>query len=225
MIVFDRVALKYPYDEFYVLKGASFTLQDGVNTVLADIQSGKSSICKLLVKDFAPTSGQILVDGQEISSITNSNLDILYLPRNPVFFEGKSVQYNMEYPLKIRKVAKLQRYQRVRELSSQFGIPLDVKVGKLTCEQRRKLALARGLTVKRKTVLFDSFFDCDTPNMLYINSILQHFDRCVIFTSDARLAMGNTVVLDDGVAVFEGTAQDARKEVNNLHWLFNDIKE
>ena len=225
MIVFDNVTLRYPYDEFDLLKRASFTLQEGVNTVLADAQSGKSSICKLLLKDISATGGQIFVDGQEISSITNSNLDILYLPRNPVFFERKSIQYNLEYPLLVRKVEKPERKKRVREIAEQLDIPqLDVKVGKLSQEQRRNLALARGLTVKRKTVLFDGFFDGDTPDFKYINNVLRHFDTCapstlVIFTSDARLAMGNTVVLDGGVTVFEGCAEQAQQYVSNLYWI------
>ncbi|MCH5153117.1 MAG: ATP-binding cassette domain-containing protein [Clostridiales bacterium] len=222
MIVFDNVTLRYHYDEYDLLKGASFTLLDGVNTVVADVQSGKSSICRLLLKDVVPTSGQILVDGQEISSITNANLDILYLPRNPAFFERRSVQYNMEYPLKIRKVAHSQRKERVREIAEQFGMKLDVKVRTLNAEQRRMLALARGLTVKRKTVLLDDFFDGGTDDFQFVNSILQHFDRCVMFTSDARIATGHTVVLDGGVAVFEGNAEQAKQAVSELYWLSHE---
>ena len=219
MIVFDNVTLRYPYDEFDLLKGVSLTLHDGINTVLADAQSGKSSICKLLIKDIAPTSGHIFVDGLEISGITNSNLDILYLPRNPVFFERRSVQYNMEYPLKVRKVDKVDRRNRISELAAHFGLSLDVQVRKLSIEQRRNLALARGLTVKRKIALFDGFFDFETLNYQYMNSILQHFDTCVILTSDPRLAKGHTVVLDGGVTVYEGDAEQAKQIVGKLHWL------
>ena len=219
MIVFDSVTLRYPYDEFEVLKGASFTLHDGVNTVLVDVQSGKSSICKLLLKDIAPTSGQIFVDNKTISSITNSNLDILYLPRNPAFFKRKSVQYNMEYPLKVRKVGKRQRIERVKEIAAQFELPLDVKVYKLSAQQQRTLALARGLTVKRKIALFDSFFDGDTSNNEYINNILQHFATCVILTSDPCIAKGHTVVLDGGKTAFEGDVEQAKQVVESLYWL------
>ena len=219
MIVFDNVTLRYHYDEFDLLKGASFTLQEGVNTILADVQSGKSSICKLLLKDIAPTSGRILVDGRDIASITNSNLDILYLPRKPVFFENRSVQYNMEYPLKIRKVGKLERKTTVSELAKQFGIDLSAKVRKLNEQQRRTLALARGLTVKRKTALFDGYFDGDAPDFDYIDSIFKHFDNCILLTADARYAMGHTVVLDGGFAVYEGNATEAQEQVDKLHWL------
>ena len=219
MIKFDNVTLKYPYDELAVLKGVSFTLKEGVNTVLADAQSGKSSLCKLLLKDIVPTSGQIFVDGLEISSITNNNLDILYLPRNPAFFERRSVQYNMEYPLKVRKIAKLERRKIACELATRFGLELDVKASKLSQGERRALALARGLTVKRKIALFDGFFDGDEPDFEYINNVLQQFDTCVLLTSDPRLAMGNTVVLDGGVTVFQGDVDEAKKVVDSLYWI------
>ncbi|MCH5151410.1 MAG: ATP-binding cassette domain-containing protein [Clostridiales bacterium] len=222
MIIFDNVTLRYHYDDFDLLKGASFTLADGVNTVLADVQSGKGSICKLLTKDVAATSGRITVDGQDIASITNSNLDILYLPTNPAFFENRSVQYNIEYPLRVRKYPKNGRRERAMQVASELGIDkLDAKVKKLSLEERKLVALARGLTVQRKTVLFDDFFIADCDGLEARDRVLQYFDgsTCVILTSDARLATGNTVVLDGGVAVYQGNAETARKIVSELNWL------
>ena len=219
MIVFSNVTLRYHYDDFDVLRGASFELHEGVNTILADAQSGKSSICKLLLRDVAPTSGQIIVDGQQIDSIPNSSLDILYLPSKPVFFEKRSVQYNVEYPLRIRKVARAERQERVQGIAEQFGLNLDAKVKLLSPSERRTLALARGLTVKRKIALFDSFFDADELSLEHINSILQRFDTCVVLTSDPCIAMGHTVVLDGGEVVYQGDAVEAQQRVSELYWL------
>lgn len=219
MIVFNNVTLKYPYDEFELLKGVSFTLHDGVNTILADGQSGKSSICKLLIKDIAPTSGQIVVDDMDIFGITNSNLGILYLPRNPVLFQHRNVRYNLEYPLKLRKVSRPERQECVSKIAELFHLELDVKVSKLSSEQKRSLALARGLTVKRKIALFDDFFDGGEQDLQNICNVLSNFDTCVLLSSNACLAMGHTVVLDGGFVVFEGDAQEAQQVVGNLHWL------
>ena len=221
MIAFDNVTLRYHYDDFDLLKGASFTLVEGVNTVLADVQSGKSSICKLLLKDVEPTSGHITLDGRDISSITNANLEILYLPTNPTFFESRSVLYNIEYPLRVRKFSKSERNKRAMELIQQFGIDkIDAKVRNLSLRERRLVALARGLSVKRKIVLFDDFFDND-DGFAELDGVLKYFENttCVILTSDARLATGRTVVLDGGVAVYQGDADGARKTVSDLSWL------
>ena len=224
MIVFDNVKLRYHYDDFDLLKGVSFTLIDGVNTVLADVQSGKSSICKLLLKDVAVTDGHVLIDGQDISSITNANLDILYLPSNPAFFERRSVLYNIEYPLAVRKYPKAERQEIAKRVAEQVGIDnLDAKVKNLSPQERRLVALVRGLTVKRKAVLFDDFFTQD--NAETIEKALQLFygATCVILTSKAYLATGNVIVLDGGVTVYQGDAEGAIKTVSNLGWLIDSI--
>ena len=230
MIEFKDVVLQYHYDDFALLKGVNFALHDGVNTILADTQSGKSSICKLLTKDVKANSGEITVDGVEIGCITNADLGILYLPSKPTFFENRSVRSNIEYPLKVRKVAKNERQTTVEKVAAALNIDfLEQKVGKLTAEQRKLAALARGLTVERKTVLFDDFFEVDGDlwqTNAYIDGILDLFSNamCVILTSDTRLARGHTVVLDGGVAAYSGEPDGAKKVVGELVWIDESIR-
>ena len=230
MIEFRNVVLQYHYEEFALLKGVNFTLTDGINTILVDTQSGKSSICKLLMKEVVANSGEITIDGLEISGITNADLGILYLPSKPTFFENKSVRFNVEYPLKVRKIAKIERRKKAEQVATSLGIDyLDVKVKKLTDEQRKLVALARGLTVERKIVLFDDFFrvnECENA-MEKVNSVLNYFKNslCVILSSDTRLAIGNVAVLDGGMTVYEGTPDGAKHVIDGLCWLNSSIKE
>ena len=230
MIEFKNVVLQYHYDDFALLKGVSFQLPAGVNTILADTQSGKSSICKLLTKDVVPTDGEIAIDGANISCITNADLGILYLPSKPVLFENRSARFNIEYPLKVRKVAKKQRKTVAEQIALSLQIDfLDEKVKKLSDEQRKIVALARGLTVKRKIVLFDDFFEVDEDlslSLAHIDGVLGMFNNatCVILTSDKRLARGNTVVMDGGLAVYVGEAGGAKSIVDNLVWIDERIR-
>lgn len=220
MIEFDNVTLQYPYDEFAVLKGACFRLCDGLNTVLADVQSGKTSICRLILGDVKPTNGQIMLDGQPIDSISAANMDILYLTGKPAFFERRSILYNIEYPLKVRRVSKSVRRGIAFELAERFGIS-DVgrKVKRLGLEERKRVALARGLTVPRKRVLWDDFFGEDVSAVNRALSLFGEEVCHVIVTSNARLAMGNTVVLEGGKVYFCGNADEARQQVAQLQWL------
>ena len=230
MIEFKDVTLQYHYDESALLKGVSFTLTNGLNTLLADTQSGKSSICKLLCREVAATSGEIFVDGMPIASITSAHLGILYLPSAPTFFENRSVLHNVEYPLKVRKVSRAERRQRAEQIAKSLGIDyLAVKAKKLTAEQRKLVALARGMTVERKVVLFDDFFEIDgdvDKSLANVRSVLNLFENatCVILTSDKRLAVGKTAVLDGGVTVYEGDALGAVKVVDGLEWLDNSLR-
>ena len=58
MITFNDVTFRYPYDDFDVLKDASFTLHEGVNTLLCDVQSGKTTVCRLLMACSFPFRGK-----------------------------------------------------------------------------------------------------------------------------------------------------------------------
>lgn len=223
MIEFKQVALHYHYDEYAVLKNLTFTLTEGVNTILCDSQSGKSSICKLLTKEFKPTSGQIFVNGLDINSIANSALGILYIPTKPTFFENRSVKYNVTYPLKVRKVAASDRLKRFDEVASAIGLSdADVKLRKLTFDERKRVALARGLTVKRQTVLLDDF--CNKPEQ--IDEVVKLFDAAaiVILTSDINLARGNVIVLDGGQTVYQGDAVGAKECKKNLNWIVDMLR-
>ena len=205
MIVFDKVTYRYHYEQFDLLKQLSFTLTDEVNTILCGEQGGKSSICKLLCNEIAPQSGTVTIDGIQC----NENVDngVLWLPNKPTFFEHRSVLFNIAYPLQVRKVAKLQRDIIAKQLAEQFGLPANTRVSKLTAEQKRTLALARGLTVERKVVLFDDFFH----NTQQLKQTLQLFPDAtkVILTSHANLATGHTVVIDCGECIYQGDATGA----------------
>lgn len=218
MIEFKQVSLKYPYEDYALFKDLTFTLTDGVNTVLCDSQSGKTSVCKLLTKEFAPTSGQILIDGKDIISITNPLLGILYLPSDPAFFERRSVKYNVEYPLKVRKISKSEREKRYLEVAKITELTNgEAKIKNLDLPERKRAALARGLTVERRIVLLDDF----CGNVKQINGIIGLFGNAtvVIITSNAALAQGNTIVLDGGYTVYCGDAEGAAICRRDLCWI------
>lgn len=205
MIVFDKVTYKYHYDDFAIFKQLSFTLDGEVNTILCGEQGGKSSICKLLCNQIAPQSGTVTICGIQCNAAVDNG--VLWLPKEPAFFNNRSVLFNIAYPLKVRKVTKLQRDIIAKQLAEQFGLPVDAKVNKLTEDQKRQLAVARGLTVDRKVVLFDDF----TQDKQQLQQIFELFPDAikVVLTSNASLAMGHTVVLDCGECIFEGDADKA----------------
>ncbi len=218
MIVFDNVTYRYHYEQFELFKHLSFTLHDGVNTILCGEQGGKSSICKLLCNQIAPQSGKITVNNIQCNATQDNG--VLWLPKQPVFFDNRSVLFNVAYPLKVRKVIQIQRDVIAKQLAEQFGLPFDVKVKKLTDEQKRNLALARGLAVERNVVLFDDF----VQNAQQLNEYLQLFPNAikVVLTSRTDLATGHTVVIDCGECIYEG---DSATAITKCDGIVSIIKE
>ena len=225
MIEFQNIFLQYHYEKYSLFEGLSFALADGVSTVLCDVQSGKTSLCKLILGQLAPNSGAVTVNGKNVCG-RDCNLSALYLPASPAFFPNKSVLYNLQYPLKVRKIPPQQ--QQLHALAAQFDLDnvLQQKVKTLSASQQKRLARARGLVVCREVVLFDDFFD-DTMSEGEIQDVLQLFDckACVIVTSNPALAFGNTVVISDKRCLFQGEAEAARNVVSSLGWLAAGLKK
>lgn len=218
MIVFDKVTYKYPYDEFDLFKELSFTLSGEVNTILCGEQGGKSSICKLLCNQITPQSGTVTICGIQCNATVDNG--VLWLPKEPTFFNNRSVLFNVAYPLQVRKVAKLQRDIIAKQLAEQFHLPISVKVKKLTPELKRNLAIARGLSVERKVVLFDDF----TQDKQQLQQFLELFPDAikVVLTSNVSLATGHTVLIDCGECIYEG---DANKAIAKSGGIVSIVKE
>ena len=229
MIEFQNVCFKYHYEQYALFENLSFTLDKGRNTVLCDVLSGKTTLCKMLLGLLPPDSGNVIVDGKDVyfASKTFDPTDALWLPSEPTFFQNKSVLFNLQYPLRVRKQKNCEK--KVFELAGQFGFGecLKEKVSKLSKQQKKQLAVARGLTVPRKIVLFDGFFD-DTFQDANAEAeklcALFHCETQVVFTTQPCLASGNTVVLDGKSCVFQGDCKRAQEVVSGLQWLAEKLK-
>ena len=69
-IEFNNVSFKYPGTDRYALKNVSFSLRpDSVVAIVGENGAGKTTLVKLLARMYVPTEGQILVDGNNLSSI------------------------------------------------------------------------------------------------------------------------------------------------------------
>ncbi len=228
MIEFQNVSFKYHYEQYALFENLSFTLNDGTNTVLCDVMSGKSTLCKMILGLVKPDSGKIVVDGKDIGSNKKFDaVDALLLPSKPAFFQNRTVGYNLQYPLKVRK-QKID-VEKLHQLACKFGLLefWNKKVGTLSPVLQKKLAIVRGLTVPRKIVLFDGFFDDTMDDCLSMEEVLCLFDckMQVVFTTNPSQAVGSTVVLDGKTCVFQGEAEEAQNVVKNLQWLSEKLKE
>jgi polar amino acid transport system ATP-binding protein len=162
-----------------VLKGIDLNIEKGqVVTLIGPSGSGKSTILRCMNLLEKPTSGEIIIDGQDI---TKPKVDIQAVRKNigMVFqhfnlFPHKTVIDNMTYaPIKVNKISKEDARRKSLELLELVGLSekADIYPGKLSGGQKQRIAIARALAMEPQIMLFDEPTSALDPEM--VKEVLQ----------------------------------------------------
>lgn len=104
MIKFKNVYVQY-VKEFFSLY--DFSCEINSHTLfVGDFFNGTNSIMRTLTRIDKNYSGEIFIDNVNLKNIKDKDLNIAYLPENPVLFKNKNIFKNLYFPLKIRKINK-----------------------------------------------------------------------------------------------------------------------
>jgi putative spermidine/putrescine transport system ATP-binding protein len=139
---------------------------DGVNldvrrgeffSMLGPSGSGKTTCLRMIAGFETPTSGRILLDGEDVSRLAPYERDVNTVFQDYALFPHMTVAGNVEYGLKVKRVAKDERRERVDEALamvqlSAFG---ERKPAQLSGGQRQRVALARALVNRPQVLLLD----------------------------------------------------------------------
>jgi putative spermidine/putrescine transport system ATP-binding protein len=146
---------------------------DGVNLVVKNLDldiypgeflsllgpsgSGKTTCLMMLAGFEFPTSGDIYLDQQRLNNVPPHKRNIGMVFQNYALFPHLTVEKNLEYPLRVRKVTATQRTTRVHDALSmvQMGAFAKRYPAQLSGGQQQRIALARALVFDPKLVLMD----------------------------------------------------------------------
>ena len=145
------------------LSDISFGVREGsITGVIGYSGAGKSTLVRLVNALELPTQGSVKVDGQEVTTLSESGLRALRSQIGMIFqqfnlFASRSVAKNVEYPLKLAGWPKAKRTARVRELLEFVGISDKAKSrpGALSGGQQQRVGIARALATDPKILLAD----------------------------------------------------------------------
>lgn len=126
-------------------------------TLLGPSGSGKTTCLMMLAGFEYPTGGEIWLDGQLLNRIPPHKRDIGMVFQNYALFPHLSVEQNLEYPLKVRKMPAAEREQRIKRALGMVNMSTFAKrmPGQLSGGQQQRVALARALVFNPKLVLMD----------------------------------------------------------------------
>jgi lipopolysaccharide export system ATP-binding protein len=152
------------YRKRTVVKGVSFEVNQGeIVGLLGPNGAGKTTSFYMIVGLIKPLSGQIFIDGEEITNLPvykRAQKGIGYLSQEASVFRQMSVEDNILSVLEMTKLPKDFQLQKVETLLSEFGLQhiRKSKGFQLSGGERRRTEIARALAIDPKFILLDEPF-------------------------------------------------------------------
>jgi ABC-type sugar transport system ATPase subunit len=185
-------------------------------TMLGPSGCGKTTLLSIIVGILQPTSGQVLVDGQDVTLADPRDRDMAMVFQNYALYAAKTVRGNLEFPLRMRGVAPAERHQRASELGEILGLTtvMNHYPRQLSGGQQQRVALGRALIRRPKLFLMDEpLSNLDAKLRLAMRTEIRRLHRefgitTIYVTHDQSEAMAlsdRIVVMNRGVVAQVGT--------------------
>lgn len=205
---------------------ASFSVKPGEIFVIMGLSgSGKSTLVRLLNRLIEPTSGKILIEGEDLSQMDKNALRQARREKMSMVFQQfglfphRTVLENAAYGLEVQNIAKEEREEKAKRALELVGLGnyLHQKPGQLSGGMQQRVGLARALTNDPKVLLMDEAFSALDPlirkdmqdELLDLQSTMQKTIIFITHDLDEALRLGDRIALmKDGQIVQIGTPED-----------------
>ncbi len=207
-VAVSRVSLDVQQGEFLSILGAS--------------GSGKTTILNMIAGFESPASGQILLNGKDITSIAPNKRGIGMVFQNYALFPHMTVFDNIAFPLEIQKVPRQEIHRRVEDTLELVALQKFAKQypSQLSGGQKQRVALARAIVFQPEILLMDEPLSAldkklrdhmrmeikHLQEILNITTIYVTHDQQEALSMSDRIALinnGRLVQLDRPAALYE----------------------
>ena len=215
------------FNQVRVIDSLDLVIPDGKFTVLVGPSGcGKTTLLRMIAGLGPATSGQVLMDGQDITDLDPGKRDIAMVFQNYAIYPMMTVRDNIDFGLKNRKVPKAERQRRIAEVARMTGLTelLDRRPSTLSGAQRQRIALARAMVKQPKVFLMDeplSNLDAKLRNSMRSELIELHKNLGTTFvyvTHDQveAMAMADMIVLiNKGKIMQKGNPRELYNDPDN----------
>lgn len=220
-------------DEIYEATGmtvgvqnASFEVYQGEIFVVMGLSgSGKSTLVRMLNRLIAPTSGAVIIDGDDVAKMNHKKLVEFRRKKTSMVFQSfalmphLNVLENVAFGLELSGADKETKNKKALDALSQVGLESwgDAKPSELSGGMQQRVGLARGLAVDPDILLMDEAFSALDPLIRTemqdeLLKLQAHRTRTIVFIShdlDEALRIGDRIaIMEGGRLVQVGTPEE-----------------
>ena len=156
--------IKKVYKDRMVVKGVNIHVKSGeIVGLLGPNGAGKTTSFYMMVGFIRPTSGQVFIDNDDVTSLPmfqRARHGLGYLAQEPTIFKGLTVEENLLAVLERILDNKAEQKRRVGELLEEFGLTrlAKQKAWTLSGGEKRRMEIARCMISNPKIILLDEPF-------------------------------------------------------------------
>lgn len=237
-VEFKNVSFSYGGDKG-VLKNFSMKVNPSEKVALIGPSGGgKSTITKLVLRLFDVEKGKILIDGEDISKVTQDSLrrQVALVPQDPVLFH-RTLMENIRYgrlEASDEEVIAAAKMAHCHEFIQTFPQKYNTHVGergvKLSGGERQRVAIARAILSNAKILILDeatSNLDSESEHLIQ-DALKNLMKQKTTFVIAHRLStivnMDRIVVLDGGRIVEEGSHATLIRQKTSLYKKLWDLQ-
>ena len=206
------------------LKDVSLTIEDGdIYGIIGMSGAGKSTLVRCINLLEKPTSGEIIVNGQRLDTMTPAQLraarrEITMIFQRFNLLMQRTCLRNVCFPMELAGVKKAEAEQRARELLELVGLPdkADSYPAQLSGGQQQRVAIARALATDPEIIYFDEPTSALDPELTgevlaVMRQLAEEGMTMLVVTHEmgfARNVSSKTVFMENGVVVEQAPSRE-----------------
>ncbi len=233
---FKNINFIYEETNIKALSNINFKLKKGESLgIIGPVGSGKSTLLELIVRNYDPMSGEILIDNLNLKNHNKNNIreNISYVPQTTFLFSD-TIKNNIRFGKNDAQLPEIKKYSKVSCVSDEiedFPQKFDSILGErginLSGGQKQRIALARALINKPKILLLDdclSAVDLETENEITSNLLIEtgNITKVIVSQRTSTIKKCNKIiVLKDGKIIEAGNHEELIMNPKGYYYQIN----